>query len=242
MQSQQIPAGQQIFDLTVSGQLMFLLETFSNRINDEAFREHYLYTLICANFADLFLFDKISLVNNRIVFNNKGPTNIKYIDHFMSVIITIDKDKTIFDVLMEITKNKILEIESNVKDFLVNQKILVTKHEGFLFFGKKTYQPASIEIATAMLEELRKALDVSQEPDDKLIYLLALLKETDFLPLLYDSKKELDFGDKRLEQLIENNHIAKILSRAIENEIKLRDLQHMPKQRGGNLGMGGGRF
>lgn len=242
MQSQEIPIGQQIFDLTVSGQLMFLLETFSDHSNDEAFREQYLYTLICANFADLFLYDKISLVNNRIVFNNKGPTNVKYIDHFMSIIITIDKDKTIFDVLMEITKNKMLEIESAVRDFLVEQKVLVTKHEGFLFFGKKTYRPVNTELATTMLEELRKALDVSQEPNDKLIYLLALLKETNFLPLLYDSKRDLEFGDKRLELLLENNHIAKILSRAIENEIKLRDLQHMPKQSGSSLGRGGGLF
>lgn len=242
MQSQEIPSGQQIFNLTVSGQLMFLLETFSNHINDEAFREQYLYTLICANFADLFLLDKISLVNNRIVFNNKGPTNIKYVDHFMSVIITIDKDKTIFDVLMEITKNKLIEIESAVRNYLVERKLLVVKHEGFLIFGKKTYRPANNELATTMLEELRTSLDAGQNPDDKLIYLLALLKETDFIPLLYDSKRELEFGDKRLELLIENNHIAKILSRAIENEIKLKDLQHMPRQRGGSLGMGGGRF
>ena len=61
----------------------------------------------------------------------------------------------------------------------------------------------------------------------KIVYLLILLQRIGFLPQLFESRKELEFGQGRLEQLIENDHIATMLLKAIENEIKLRELEQM---------------
>lgn len=242
MQSQEIHSGHEIFEITISGQLMFLVEAFSKNSNDDSFREYYHYSLLCGCLADLFVFEKIKLVDNRLVFTSKESTQISYIDRFMNNIASLDNTKTIFDILMETEETEMIEMESNVKKYLIQHRFLVEKREGFLIFGKKITVPTNNETPMILLEELRKVLNSNQDPNEKMIYLLTLLKEIDFLPLLYESKKELDFAEKRLEQLIENRHVVKMLSRAIDNEMKLRDLRNMPKQKGNSFGMGGGRL
>ncbi len=242
MQSQEIHSGHEIFEITISGQLMFLVEAFSKNSDDGSFRDYYHYSLLCGCIADLYNFNKFKLVDNRLVFTSKEPTQIGYLDRFMREITTVDSNKTIFDILMETNEEKMVEIKSNIKNYLMERNLLKEKREGFLVFGKKITLPVNNEIPMKMLENLRQALDSNQDPNEKMIYLLTLLKEIDFLPLLYESIKELDFAEKRLEQIIENKHIAKMISRAIENEMKLRDLRNMPKQKGSSFGMGGGRL
>ena len=239
MQSQDVSTNNQRFNLTISEQFVYLIEIITQNGLDDYFKQHFLYATIGSCFADLFMMNKIKLVDNRIVFNNGERTNIRYIDRLIDEINAIREDKTIFDVLMALDLERMLEIESMINDALIKKKLLYEKREGFLMFGKKVITPIKNDYSKQLIDEIRTSLDSSQEPDQSLLYLLAVLKPLDILPNFYESLKELDFGKKRMESLIEYHHDAKMILRAIENQIKLKDLEHMPKQKGTNLGMGG---
>ena len=45
---------------------------------------------------------------------------------------------------------------------------------------------------------------------------------------MFESKKELDYARLRADTLIENDQVARLLYRGVENKIKLEELKHMP--------------
>ena len=239
MQSQEITTGNQGINLSISEQFVYLVESLSQNELDEYHRQHFLYATIGSCFADLFVLNKIKLVDNRIVFIDNEKTTYKHINSLIDAINSIHEDKTMFDVMMVLEIEKMLELESMIKDLLIKKKFLMEKREGFLMFGKKVILPMNTEYSKELFETIRTALESSQDPEKALLYLLAVIKPLDMLPYLYESLKELDFAKKRLESLIEYDHTAKMILRAIENQFKLKDLEHMPKQKGTSLGMGG---
>ena len=233
MQVQEENLGNQIKNLTIAQQFVFLVESFSQTQTDDSWRENYLYAVMGACLADLFLFQKIKLQNSKVSIANIEKTNYEYLDRILYELNSVLADKTMLDVL-SILSPKMEEVEKLIVDNLITIGLLREKRDGFLFFGSKVIYPANNDIVLSFIESLRISIEGNNEPEKPMIYLETLLDTIHILPKIFESKKELDYGQKRLENFIENDHIARILLRAITNEIKLQDLKHMTRQRSGS--------
>lgn len=240
MQAQENNMANSVLSLSISEQLVFLLETLPENKLNEYYRQHYLFAVIVGCIGDLFLQERITLLNSKISFINTEQSSLEQLNYMMNEIRSIRNEKTIFDILMAMTIQEMTHVKSLIVESLIKKRILIRKHEGFFIFGKNVVQAKIERQRGNLFNTLIGALDATEDPPKQIIYLLTLLDGIDFLPQMVQSKKDLDFHRKHLETLIENDHIAKLLFRALQNEIKLKDLENMPKQRGGSgFGMNG---
>ena len=227
MQTQEIVMEAQITNLSLTEQMVFLFESFPEFGKKKSIKDYYMYTLVASCLADLFLIDKIVLQNNKIKIKNFERINLEFLEFFLRENISNRGNISIFDVFLSMNNQKITQLELMVKEELVSKKIFMQRREGTFIFGKKIYKLANKDLLKIFQNKLMNDTEEDKELTAKIVYLLILLQRIGFLPQLFESRKELEFGQGRLEQLIENDHIATMLLKAIENEIKLRELEQM---------------
>ena len=232
MQTQEKNLANSVLSLSISEQLVFLIESLPENTLDTYYKQHYLFAVIVGVIADLFFQEKITLLNSKISFINTERASLEQLNYMMEKINSIRNEKTIFDILMAMNIQEMSQVESIIINSLIKKKILVRKHEGFFIFGKNVIQAKIDRQRVNLFNTLITALDSTEDPPKQMIYLLTLLFGIDFLPQMIQSKKDLDFHRKHLETIIENDYIAKLLLRAIQNEIKLKDLESITKQQG----------
>ena len=224
--------------LSISEQLVFLIESTSINKLDNYSKEHYLFAVITGCIADLFLLDKIHFVQGRINLNNNPKKVSDYLTDIMRQILSNREEKSIFYILLAMNYRQMSQIESMIVDDLIDKKLLVREHEGFSIFGKSFLHANNEDFRFDLNKILKDGLNADEEPPMQIIFLLTLLDGIDLLPILCKSENELNYSRQHLESFIKNDHIAKLLLRAIQNEIKINDLENMPKHQGGGLGIG----
>ena len=238
MQAQEISIANPLLSLTISEQLVFLIQSTSKIDLDYNSREHYLLAVITGCFADLFLQNKINFANNVINLNNNPKQVSDYLTDVMKVILSYRDKKSILYLLLAMNDRQMSNIESKKVKELINKKLLVREHKGVPIFGEDSLQAKDTESRFDLYNELKKDLNSSKEPPMEKTFLLTLLDEINFLPDLFESRREFDISQKNLALFINHDHIAKLLLRAIQNELKLNELSNMPKHRGGGLSIG----
>ena len=234
MQAQENDTANSVLSLSISEQLVFLIESLPENTLDAYYKEHYLFAVIIGCLGDLFIKGKITLLNGKITFTNTERSLLDHLNYMMDKINSIRNEKTIFDILLAMNIQEMAQVKSIIITTLIKKKILIRKHEGFFIFGKNMVHAKIDQQQANLFNTLITALDATENPPKQTIYLLSLLDGIDYLPQMIQSKKDLDFHRKHLESLIENDHFAKLLLRGLQNEIKLKDLENMQKQRGGS--------
>ena len=174
---------------------------------------------------------RLSLVENRIVFSNFQETNYKYLNHFLFEISSLGSNRTFLDVFPKL-KLKAEELEETIKKELIHERLLHEKREGLPFIGQKITYPENKDFLDQVLEEIRANLETNEVPNQENVYFISLLETIGLLGKAFESKKELDYGQKRIESWIEHDHALKLICRTIDNEIKLEALNHMSYRKG----------
>lgn len=232
MQVQENSISNPVLSLSISEQLAFLIESSSVNNQENYSREQYLFTVVIGCIADLFILDKISFVNNRIKLNNNPKKVNDYLTKMMKVILSSREEKSIFYILLAMITKQMSQIEAMIVKHLIDKKLLERNREGFFILGKKSIKANNDEIRFDLYNKLREELNRNEEPSNQIIFLLTLLYGIDFLPKLYTSKYELDYSRRHLQLFIKENYIAKLLLQSIQNEIKVKQLDNMPKHQG----------
>ena len=239
MQAQETSNANLLFSLPISEQIVFLNESIPQDNTDKKFREHYLFTLISGCIADLFIQNKIHLENNKIILNNNPKKVSKSLTVMMKEILASREEKTILSLLFVMNYNKMSQIENLIAKDLIGKQLLIQENEGALSFSKNSLHAINNELTSEFYNLVKNGLNDTEKPSEKLIYLLTLLDEIDFLPKLSHSKEELHNTCKHLKSFIRNNHNAKMLLQSIQNELKLKELEKLSYREGGNLSLFG---
>ena len=156
----------------------------------------------------------------------------------MKQILSNREEKSIFYILLAMNNHQMDQVESMIVKHLIDKKLLVREHEGFSIFGKSFLHANNDNLRFDLRNILKNGLNTDKEPPMQIKYLLTLLDGIDLLPIICKSENKLNCSREHLESFIRNDSIAKLLLRAIQNEIKINDLESMPKHQGGDLGIG----
>ena len=238
MQAQEISIANQISSLSISEQLVYLVESTSENNLDDYSREHYLLAVITGCIADLFILNKIHFGSSRIILNNNPKQVSDYLTDIMKKILSTRDEKSIFYILLDMNEQQMSKIESKIVKDLIAKKWLVREHEGPFILGKRYLQANDDELRINLYNALKNDLNANGELPEKVMFLLTLLDEIDFLPKLFESKEELEYCRSHLQINIKHDRIAKLFSREIQNELKFNEIEHMTKHHGGGLDIG----
>ena len=238
MQAQESSIENPLLSLTVSEQLVFLVESTPVNNLDNYSRERYLFAVITGCIADLFILNKIHFENSLICLNNNPQQVSPYLTDIMKEILSNREEKSILNILLSMNSHQMSHIESMIVQNLIDKKLLVRDHDGSFIFGKRFLHTNNNDFRFNLFDVLKDRLNATKKPPKELTLLLTLLNEIDFLPALFNSPHDLDYSHKHLQTFIKHDNIAKLLARAIQNEMKLKNLDKMPHHQGGGLSIG----
>lgn len=219
----------QVSDLTISQELVFLINSLPQKVIGTFKKENLLLGVIGSSLADLFIMHKLELEANYIKVNNYNRTGYDFLDEFLSNLLSIPGNKTILKVFMEYPEN-ILQLEDRIRESLVLKGLIHKKHHEFLFFKPKDDNVEEVYYLKVFISRIKEELITFREISQTTMYLVIILQGVELFPYMFGSKEELNTSEQKIQQQLNSDKIASRLLRGFENIKKLRDTKNMVKR------------
>ena len=203
-------------NLTITEQLLFILETLRDKENLTILEAKKNYAIMGAVIADLFNLKKADLENNKMVIIDNTKTEFEYINDLIGKLGSLEKNKLLIDVIFGY-QYKGKDIENKLVDELINKKLLVEKRNFLPLIIPKKIEVSEKAFIKDIKEEVVNALSNDLKPKKEFIYVLAILDAIDLLPYFCDSDIEVKEKEIRLNELIGEEHLAKLVHNSIKN-------------------------
>lgn len=207
-----------INNLTITEQLIFLIESLSQirklRLSEESKNQ----AIIGAMVADLFSMNKVGLVNNKVVVTNTEKTQFGFLNRFIDDLQSQDKRKFIIDII-HCYQYKGESIQQDILDTLVEEDLLLETRGLIPFVGSKEFQVRDRDIISKINERIQVSLTNDSSLEKESIYLLAILQAIGVLKRFFYTS--VDFNEKkkkRLQELMKEEYLAKMIYEAIKQQ------------------------
>lgn len=201
----------------ITEQLLLLVDTKTDLNETPEFKDKKENAIIGALLADVLLMKKAGLINNKVVVTTNEEAKTKYIEEFIEKLKSLEKREVMENIIHGV-KSIAEDIEDNVLKKLLAEEWLVEKKGLIPFISQKELRVDSPELLKDVKATITNILTAEQEPNKELIYLMTLLYAIDMLQNFNKEGKLDREEERRMNELMEKEYIAKLIYDAIKNQ------------------------
>ena len=203
--------------MPITEQLLLLVDSETDLNETPKFKDKKHNAIIGSLLADLFLMKKIGLVNNKVLVTTSDTSRINYLNNFLNKLRSLGERKLMEDIIHEV-KPLAENVEQDVMKKLLAEEWLVEK-KGFIpFISQKELQIESSDFLKALKSTITDILANKQEPDKGHVYLMAILHAINMLKNFNKGGKLGKEEISRLNELMNQEYLTKLLYNAIKNQ------------------------
>ena len=216
-------------NLSITQHFIFFTEIMANNKESLLFKDRKKYAIIGALVSDLLLKRKAGLVNNKVVITNNEKTTLEYLDKFVAYLQSLEERQYISEIIFNY-KEEAKNIENEILNQLLEKDLLVDKKRFMRFLFSTEIQVKNKVLISQIKNLIRESLVKEAHPERKTIILLAIIDSMNILRQFYKTKDEYKRKKKRIEKLMEEENIAKMVYEAIKEqpEPELPPVTYMP--------------
>ena len=203
--------------LTITQHLLFLLESIPKKNQSLLFEEIKKYAIIGATITDLMLLKKVALVDNRLEIINSEKTDFSYMNTLLAELQSEEEKKLLMEVIYNY-RHEAEVIEEEILKELLEKELLIEKKGLIPFLFPTELRVKDPELAIISRESIQKALTKESKPEKEVLYVIAIMDAIYALQKFMDTKEEYEEKKKRLDELLEEEELAKKVYETITSQ------------------------
>ena len=172
------------------------------------------YGLAGATLVDLFLAQRITVSDKKVQVLDKAPLGDEILDEALQLIQASTKPHDL-KYWVQRVHDKVKHLKDRLADSLVQKGILSREeHRWLRVFSSTRYPTEDIAPEYEMRNTLRNIVLLDQEPDDRELALIGLVKACELVNELF-AKQERRAAKKRMKELTEGEVVGKAVAAVV---------------------------